>query len=136
MKYPRPIILIFVLMFGIALPGYAAGLVSNVWNTGVRAYSAIVTNTAGSVFSSNAILTVSPGTPSQPQLSGLIYINDGTFSLTVNGDSGPDYIVQASTNLMDWTSIFTNHSPTLPFVWSDAAAGNFSQRFYRIQLGQ
>ena len=57
------------------------------------------------------------------------------FSLTVNGDTGPDYIVLASTNLTDWTSIFTNHSPTPPFVWTDSGASNFSQRFYRIQLG-
>ena len=109
---------------------------ANVQATNAGTYSVMVTNIAGSVISSNAVLTVSSGAPAQPQVSGLIYNNDGTFSLTVNGDSGPDYIVQASTNLVDWTSIFTNHSPTLPFVWSDAAASNFSQRFYRIQLGQ
>jgi hypothetical protein len=43
--------------------------------------------------------------------------------------------VQASTNLTDWTSIFTNHAPTPPFDWSDPAASNFSRRFYRVQLG-
>lgn len=110
-------------------------ILANVQTTNAGTYSVIVTNTAGSVISSNAILTVSSGAPSQPQLSGFIYNNDGTFSLTVNGDTGPDYIVQASTNLTDWTGIFTNHSPTPPFVWTDSGAGNFSQRFYRIQLG-
>jgi|GEM_PF-5363525 len=25
-------------------------------------------------------------------------------------------------------------SPLLPFVWTDAAAANFSTRFYRVQL--
>jgi len=111
-------------------------ILANVQTTNAGAYSVIVTNTAGSVISSNAILTVSSGAPSsQPQLSGFIYNNDGTFSLTVNGDTGPDYIVQASTNLTDWTSIFTNHSPIPPFVWTDLIASNFSQRFYRIQLG-
>ncbi len=96
----------------------------------------IVTNVAGSTASANAFLTVSASVPSQPQLSGSIYDNnDGTFSLTVSGDAGPDYIVQASTNFTDWASIFTNHSPTPPFVWTDTGASNFSQRFYRIQLG-
>jgi pectate lyase len=107
---------------------------ANIQATNAGTYSVTVTNVAGSVTSTNAILTVSLGTPSKPQLSGFIY-NNGTFSLTVNGDTGPDYIVQASTNLTDWTSIFTNHSPIPPFVWTDLVASNFSQRFYRIQLG-
>jgi hypothetical protein len=73
-------------------------------------------------------------TPAMPQVSGSVYTN-GTFSLTVNGDSGYDYIIQTSTNLTVWTSIFTNPMPTLPFVWSDSDASNYSQQFYRIQLG-
>ena len=32
----------------------------------------------------------------------MVYNDDGTFSLTVNGDTGPDYIVQVSTNLTEW----------------------------------
>jgi hypothetical protein len=93
-----------------------------------------VSNVAGSVTSTNALLMVSAGTPARPQLSDLVFSN-GTFSLTVSGDTGPDYIVQASTNLTDWAGIFTNYSPVPPFVWSDSAASNFNQRFYRIQLG-
>jgi pectate lyase len=110
-------------------------ILANVQATNAGTYSVMVTNAAGSVISSNAILIVSSGVPSQPQLSGFIYNNDGTFSLTVNGDTGPDYIVQASTNLTDWASIFTNHSPTPPFIWTDSGASNYNQRFYQIQLG-
>ncbi len=108
---------------------------ANVQTTNAGTYSVMVTNAAGSVTSSNAILTVSSGAPSQPQLSGLVYNADGTFSLTIDGDTGPDYIVQASTNLVDWISIFTNHSPAPPFVWTDTGASNFTRQFYRIQLG-
>jgi len=107
---------------------------NNIQTTNAGVYSVVVTNTAGSVVSSNALLIVSSGTLAPPQLSGVGFSN-GLFNLTINGDSGPDYIVQASTNLVDWTSIFTNHSPTPPFVWSDTSASNFSLRFYRIQLG-
>ena len=110
-------------------------ILANVQATNAGTYSVMVTNAAGSVISSNAILIVSSGVPSQPQLSGFIYNNDGTFSLTVNGDTGPDHIVQASTNLTDWASIFTNHSPTPPFIWTDSGARNYNQRFYQIQLG-
>jgi hypothetical protein len=106
----------------------------NIQATNAGTYSVTVSNVAGSVTSTSALLTVSAGTPARPQLSDFVFSN-GTFSLTVSGDPGLDYIVQASTNLTDWTSIFTNHSPIPPFVWTDLVASNFSQRFYRIQLG-
>jgi hypothetical protein len=69
--------------------------------------------------------------PAQPQTTNIVF-NNGQFSLTITGDTGPDYIVLASTNLTDWAGIFTN---PMPFTWTDPAASNFSQRFYRIQLG-
>lgn len=98
------------------------------------AYSVLVTNLAGSVASTNAYLSVAVTAPARPEMSGVVFTN-GTFNLTVSGDPGHDYIIQSSTNLADWTAIFTNPLPALPFVWSDSAASNFPQRFYRIQLG-
>jgi pectate lyase len=117
------------------LPGAtnATLTLTNVQPADAGAYSAVVTNLAGSAVSSNAVLVVSVTSPAAPQLSGLIY-NDGTFSLTVNGDSGHDYIIQASTNLADWSNIFTNSMPTPPFVWTDTNAGNFGQRYYRVEI--
>jgi hypothetical protein len=100
-------------------------------NAGV--YSVSVSNSTGSVISSNVSLAVTAST-SLPQLSGSVYAN-GTFSLTVNGDGGHSYIIQTSTNLTDWTSVFTNPMPSLPFVWSDPGANNSRLRFYRIQVG-
>ncbi len=107
---------------------------TNIQTTNAGTYSVVVSNTAGAVTSAYAPLAVPLSAPSKPQLSGAVYHN-GTFSLTINGDTGPDYIVQVSTNLTDWASIFTNHLPLPPFVWTDLDASNFSQRFYRIQLG-
>ena len=72
--------------------------------------------------------------PANPQTPAFDFSN-GQFSLTITGDTGPDYIVLASTNLTDWAGIFTNPSPVLPFVWNDSGSSSFSQRFYRIQLG-
>ena len=106
---------------------------ASVQSTNVGVYSVVVTNLAGSAASTNVLLNLSVTTPAMPQVSGSAY-NNGTFSLTVNGDSGHDYIIQASTNLTVWTSIFTNPMPTLPFTWNDSGASNFSQRFYRIQI--
>jgi pectate lyase len=97
-------------------------------------YSVMVTNLAGSVTSTNVSLNVTVGAPAAPQVSNVSY-NNGIFSLTIAGDSGPDYIVQASTNLTSWTSLYTNHSATPPFDWTDYNAINYARRFYRVLLG-
>jgi pectate lyase len=77
--------------------------------------------------------TITVTTPVQPALQQPSSSN-GQFSLLVNGDAGPDYVLQASTNLVNWTNIFTTNSPPLPFLWNDDSAGNFNQRFYRVLL--
>jgi len=107
---------------------------TNVQAQNAGTYSAIVSNTAGFITSTNAALTVTGTAPAAPQLSTAAYTN-GTFNLTVNGASGHDYIVQISSNLTDWVSIYTNPAATLPFIWNDPAASNFTRRFYRIQVG-
>jgi hypothetical protein len=106
---------------------------ASIQSTNVGVYSVVVTNSAGSVASTNVLLNLSVTTPATPQVSGSVYAN-GTFSLTVNGDAGHNYIIQTSTNLTVWTSIFTNPMPTLPFTWSDSGAGNYGRQFYRIQV--
>jgi len=52
----------------------------------------------------------------------------GQYALTVAGVPGYKYVVQASTNLVNWVPMQTN---TAPFTFVDANAGNFRQRFYR-----
>jgi hypothetical protein len=59
----------------------------------------------------------------------------GQFGFTVNGDVGPDYSIQSSTNLLDWTTIFSTNPPVLPFDWSDTNALENSPLFYRVLLG-
>ena len=55
--------------------------------------------------------------------------------LSVQGQTGPDYILMASTNCTNWTAISTNTPGTFPFVWTDTNANQFSKRFYQIRLG-
>jgi pectin methylesterase-like acyl-CoA thioesterase len=71
-----------------------------------------------------------------PSLSSSVSYAGGQFSLTVDsGTVGPDYIVLASTDLINWTPIFTNLAPSLPFTSVvDTNAADFQIRFYRIQL--
>jgi hypothetical protein len=55
--------------------------------------------------------------------------------LLVSGDLGPDYTVLSSTNLSDWTPLFSTNPVALPFLFVDPAVSNYGQRFYRVLLG-
>lgn len=59
----------------------------------------------------------------------------GQLHLTVAGEVGPDYAVQASTNLTGWQTIFTTNSPPSPFDWFDPNTSTFPVRFYRVVAG-
>jgi hypothetical protein len=68
----------------------------------------------------------------RPTLSDLHRTNNA-WRMTVNGDAGPDYILQASANLTApaWLSIATNPLAAPPFVFLDATA-SVESRFYRV----
>ncbi len=69
-----------------------------------------------------------------PSISNLTFAG-GQFSLQVNGQTGPDYLVETSTNLTQWTPIHTANSPAMPFIWTDPDTGGSTQRFYRVKVG-
>jgi hypothetical protein len=70
---------------------------------------------------------------SPPGISN-ISLASGQLTFKVNGQSGPDYAIETSTNLTQWSNVFTTNSPVLPFNWKDAAT-NSPVRFYRVKLG-
>lgn len=61
--------------------------------------------------------------------------NSGQFSLSVNGQVGPDYAVQTSTNLLDWSTLWITNPPFMPFSWPDPDTNAYPMRFYRIKVG-
>ena len=86
----------------------------------------------------SASVTVAVGAVTPPQLSGLVLNNtNGSFQLTVtNGQSGQEYIVQASTNLINWVPVYTNPPPFVsPFTFTDSNVLNYPDRFYRVVTG-
>lgn len=89
-------------------------------------YSVTITNLAGSVTSSNAILSVYA--TAAATLGGYSFSSDKGFQFQVAGVPGFNYAVQESTNLIDWVSLMTN---TSPFVFMDTNAASFPQQFYR-----
>jgi hypothetical protein len=64
-----------------------------------------------------------------------VRLTNGVLVARITGDFGPDYRVQASTNLAAWTTVSTNNSPVLPFDWTDASVSSYPARFYRVLLG-
>lgn len=82
-------------------------------------------NSVSATNAANVGLTVSANTAAS--LTQPAFAN-GQYAFTVVGTTGDQYVVQASTNLVDWVSLATN---TPPFQFVDSAAGQFKQRFYR-----
>jgi hypothetical protein len=94
----------------------------------------VVTDTGVPPLSATQSFLVEVMRPAAPQLTAGS-ISNGQFGLWINGDTGPDYTIQVSTNLQDWSSLITSNSPSLPFFWIDPDSGAWPTRFYRALLG-
>jgi hypothetical protein len=70
---------------------------------------------------------------SAPGISAISFAG-GQFSFKVSGQSGPDYAIEISTNLKQWSNVFITNSPGLPFNWTDTNVAA-PQRFYRVKPG-
>ena len=112
---------------GVNVPG-ATGATLTLKNASAKQtglYSVAISNGAGSIVSAPAAVTVL-STPAAMLTSSVN--SNGTFTFNVVGVTGYKYAVQATTDLVNWTSVETN---TAPFTFQDASAGSFNQRFYR-----
>jgi hypothetical protein len=87
-------------------------------------YSVTVTDRNGST-NSIARLTVYATAAGTLASAGLA---NGCYTLAVQNVSGCRYIVQATTDFVNWVPVRTN---TAPFIFEDTTAGRFNQRFYR-----
>jgi hypothetical protein len=90
-------------------------------------YRVVVINNFGTVTSAPVTLVITLATA---LLTPVAPVN-GQFALSLVGQPGYQYLVQASTNLATWVAIATNISP---FNLVDADTSRFQQRFYRSYL--
>jgi hypothetical protein len=67
-----------------------------------------------------AVMLANPGT-----------VADGSFGFDLVGPGGSGLLIQASTNLVDWTTIFTNGPFGTSFHFQDTNSSSSSSRFYR-----
>jgi hypothetical protein len=126
-----------------------AGATNAVINTNTGAFSFRPLVTQANSTNSFSLAVFDNGTPSMSATQsfsvmvnplstpvvGNVSIAGGKFTLSVNGQSGPDYAVETSTNLFQWSNVFVTNSPALPFVWIDTSSTTAPLRFYRIKLG-
>jgi GH25 family lysozyme M1 (1,4-beta-N-acetylmuramidase) len=112
----------------LAVPDAAMLSLSDVQAAQAGGYSVVVNNLAGSTTSAVATLTVLM--PSRI-LMAPSYTADGGFQVGLGGAPGSNYIIEASSNLSDWTPLQTNASP---FSFTDTNAVNLPLQFYRAHL--
>ncbi len=69
--------------------------------------------------------------------SGSATYSGGQFSVSISGQVGPDYYLQANTNLSGgtWTTVMTNTPTSSPFNLTDPNASSQPMQFYRIITG-
>jgi hypothetical protein len=77
------------------------------------------------------VATLSVPTTNPPTIVNSSY-TQGMFQLQVAGDVGPNYIIQGSTNLLDWEPLYATNPANMPFNWVEPDASNFPARFFRI----
>ena len=94
----------------------------------------VVSDSGVPVMSATQGFTVTVLRPALPTLDAAS-ITNGRFGFWIAGDAGPDYTIQASTDLVSWSSVATSMSPAVPFFWADTNSTPFSSRFYRALLG-
>ncbi|MGD0350993.1 MAG: hypothetical protein ABSB84_11885 [Verrucomicrobiota bacterium] len=82
-------------------------------------------------YSASAAATTQQVANNPPQLSGIAMTN-GVFRFVLNGPVGSNYVIQVSSNLMNWSAISTNTIPAGGSTnLSDPSVTNKSRRFYR-----
>ncbi len=84
----------------------------------------------GGAAATNTVRISIPARPllTAPQVAG------GALTFTVSGDPGYTYAVQASTNLIDWSTVQITSEPAMPVIFNDSSLTNAPARFYRVIL--
>ena len=70
-----------------------------------------------------------------PGVAADTILTNGQFGLSVNGQIGPDYAVQRSTNFINWDTLFITNPTTMPFTWKATNTTMLPSQFYRIKIG-
>ena len=92
-------------------------------------YSVTVSNAVGAAFATGQ-LTVNA---ISGQFGSISVLTNGNVQFSFTGTIGANYLILASTNLTNWTSLQTLLAATNPIIFTDTNAPLYSTRFYRLQ---
>jgi hypothetical protein len=101
---------------------------SNIRHTNAGAYSVSVTNSAGSVLSQFALLTV------RPQLVSGRRLFNGQFELNYKAAAGTYILEVSDANLTNWTTLRTINHIAVDGQVMDTDAPAHSHRSYRLRF--
>jgi hypothetical protein len=59
----------------------------------------------------------------------------GQMIITFDVVQGPDYMLQESTNLTQWNTLFITNPVATPFAWITTNNGAYPANFYRVLIG-
>ena len=96
------------------------------------AYDVVVSSPYGSITSSVVNLTIItvPVVLSAPQMSG----GKTNFTFLLSGPSGGNYVLEVSTNLVNWSSVSSSTIPLSGYITLSNAISGYNRRFYRVYL--
>ncbi|HEV2692534.1 MAG TPA: immunoglobulin domain-containing protein, partial [Verrucomicrobiae bacterium] len=103
----------------------------------VNNLAVVATDNGTPNLSATNLFTVAVNALSAPAMASSAYVG-GQFSVSVSGQVGPDYALQATTNLVSgtWTTVVATNSPAaVPFSLTDTNAAAQPMQFYRIVTG-
>jgi hypothetical protein len=103
----------------------------NVWISDVGAYSVFASNVAGAVTGPAAELLVVPAAPAQFQ--SIVVQPDFGLRLTAAGESGGLYLLDMSTNLVDWAALTSAVATNGVLRFDLAPEEGIAERFFRAR---
>ncbi len=120
----------------VQLAGFPTVNLTNVTSANAGSYTVVVTSPWGSVTSAVATLTVNtPTTPPQFTTNDVSFgFLTNRFGFNITGAFGQTIIIDASTDFLSWTPLFTNSASGNPAYFFDPASSNLPSRFYRGRL--
>jgi hypothetical protein len=102
-------------------------------STNAGNYEVVITNLFGSVTSASVTLSVLGVPVSFVTSSGGIQFSNGQLQLSLSGLTGQgSVLIEASSNLTQWTPVFTNPPGFGTIQFTDPASTNFPSRYYRV----
>ncbi len=94
----------------------------------------VVTDNGTPNLSATNFFTINVNPLTQPNVATAAN-NGSAFTMSVNGQVGPNYTVQVSTDLTGaWSNLYTTNPVAMPFTFTDAN-GSLPMQFYRIVVG-